>query len=144
MCTSRVILSLLFTLSCSSFADQIVLKNGDRLTGTIQKSDDKSLLIKTEFAGAVTVQWPAVEDIKSEQPLHVGLKDGRTLAGPVTTGDGTIAVSTKTGGSVEAPRETVVVMRSDAEQLAWEKKQQPGLARGMERGPQFWVRTHPW
>ena len=123
MCTSRVIVPLLFTLSCSSFADQIVLKNGDRLTGTIQKSDDKSLLIKTEFAGEVTVQWPAVEDIKPEQQLHVGLKDGRTLVGPVTTGDGTIAVSTKAGGSVEAPRENVVVMRSDAEQLAWEKKQ---------------------
>lgn len=91
---------------------------------------DKSLLIKTEFAGEVTVQWPAVEDIKSEQQLHVGLKDGRTLVGPVTTSDGSITISTKTGGSVEALRENVVVMRSDAEQLAWEKKQHPGLLEG--------------
>jgi hypothetical protein len=43
---------------CPLFADQIVLKNGDRLTGTIEKSDDKALVIKTAFAGEVTVQWP--------------------------------------------------------------------------------------
>ena len=47
------------------FADQIVLKNGDRLTGVIETSDDKTLLIKTEFAGEVTVQWSAVQDINS-------------------------------------------------------------------------------
>lgn len=95
----RVVLPLLLTLSCSLFADQVVLKNGDRLSGTIEKSDDKSLVIKTEFAGEVTVQWPAVQEIHSEQQLHVGLKDGRTLVGPVTTSDGSIAVSTRTGGS---------------------------------------------
>ena len=47
------------------FADQIVLKNGDRLTGVIETSDDKTLVIKTEFAGEVTVQWSAVQDINS-------------------------------------------------------------------------------
>jgi hypothetical protein len=35
----------------SVVADQVTLKNGDRLTGTIVKSDAKTLLIKTEFAG---------------------------------------------------------------------------------------------
>jgi hypothetical protein len=42
-------------------ADQVVLKNGDRLTGTIVKSDGKTLLIKTEFTGDITVQWPAIQ-----------------------------------------------------------------------------------
>ena len=56
------VLALIFVFLCpaSLFADQIVLKNGDRLTGTIEQSDGKSLVIKTEFAGEVTVQWPAV------------------------------------------------------------------------------------
>jgi hypothetical protein len=125
-----VVLPSLLALSCSLFADQIVFKNGDRLSGTIEKSDDKSLLIKTEFAGEVTTQWPAVQEIKSEQQLHVGLKDGTTLVEPVTTSDGSIAVSTRTGGSVEAPKENVVVIRSDREQLAWEKQQYPGLLEG--------------
>lgn len=85
----RVVLPLLLTLSCSLFADQVVLKNGDRLSGTIEKSDDKSLVIKTEFAGEVTVQWP---------------------------------------------KENVVVIRSDQEQLAWEKQQRPGLLEGWNGG----------
>ena len=50
------VLILVFLCPSLLFADQIVLKNGDRLTGTIEKSDDKTLLIKTEFAGEVSVQ----------------------------------------------------------------------------------------
>jgi hypothetical protein len=47
------VLALIFAFWCPAplFADQIVLKNGDRLSGSIEKSDDKVLVIKTEFAG---------------------------------------------------------------------------------------------
>jgi len=122
-------------LCCSSlFADQVIMKNGDRLTGKIAKSDDKSLVIKTEFAGEVTVDWSAIQEVKSEQPLHVGLKDGKTVVGPVSTVDGKIEVSTKNAGNVEAPKESIVVMRSDSEQLAWEKLQHPGLLEGWQGG----------
>jgi len=131
----KVGIALFLIPVCSSlFADQITIKNGDRLTGTIEKSDDKSLVIKTQFAGEVTVDWSAVQDIKSEQPLHVGLKDGKTVVGPVSTVDGKIAVSTPAAGSVEAPKEAIVVMRSDAEQHAWEKLQHPTLLQGWNGG----------
>jgi putative salt-induced outer membrane protein YdiY len=116
------------------FADQIVMKNGDRLTGTIQKSDDKSLVIKTEFAGEVTVDWSAIQDVKSEQPLHIGLKDGKTVVGPVTTVDGKLDVSTKNTGTVEVPKDAVTVIRNESEQLAWEKLQHPGLLEGWNGG----------
>src|SRR5580693_2254991 len=66
-----------FAFCSTLFADQVTLKNGDRLTGTITKSDDKTLLIKTEFAGDVTVQWPAVQEVTSTQPLHVALSNGK-------------------------------------------------------------------
>ena len=135
MLTGKVPL-LAFLMLCSSvmFADQITLKNGDRLTGTIEKSDAKELVIKTEFAGEVTVQWSAIQDVKSDQQLHVGLKNGQTVVGPVSTTDGKIEVSTKTTGNVEAPKENIVVMRSDAEQAAWEKLQHPGLLQGWAGG----------
>jgi len=101
-------------------ADQITLKNGDRLTGTIVKSDDKTLLIKTELAGDVNVQWAAVTAIVSSQNLHLGLKDGQTVVGTVTTNDGKFDVTTKTAGNVEAPKDAVVTVRSDAEQQAYD------------------------
>jgi hypothetical protein len=62
-------------------ADQVTLKNGDRLTGSIVKSDAKTLLIKTEFAGEVNVQWDAVSGMMSSQPLHLALKDAQTIVG---------------------------------------------------------------
>jgi putative salt-induced outer membrane protein YdiY len=130
----EVLLAFLMLSSCVVFADQITLKNGDRLTGTIEKSDDKELVIKTEFAGEVTVQWPAVQEIKSDQELHVGLKNGQTVVGPVSSADGKIEVSTKTAGNVEAPKENILVMRSDAEQIAWERLQHPGLLQGWAGG----------
>ena len=135
MRSSKVLYFLVLALSCSPLlADQIVLKNGDRLTGTIQKSDEKALVIKTEFAGEVTVQWPAIQDLKSDQPLHVGLKDGKTVVGPVTTTDGKLEIATKSAGTVEAPKDSVVVIRSDAEQSDWEKLQHPGLLQGWTGG----------
>ena len=135
MLTRRVVLPIILAL-CSSagFADQVTLKNGDRLTGTIEKSDAKELVIKTEFAGEVTVQWTAIQDIKSDQPLHIGLKSGQTVVGPVSTTDGKIEVSTKTNGNVEAAKENVVVIRNNAEQTAWEKRQHPGLLEGWNGG----------
>jgi putative salt-induced outer membrane protein YdiY len=116
------------------FADQVVLKNGDRLTGSIEKSDEKSLIIKTEFAGEVTVQWPAIQEIQSEQPLHVSLKGGQNVVGAVSTSAGKIEVATKNAGNVEAPKEAIVLMRSESEQAAWEKMQHPGLLQGWDGG----------
>ncbi len=119
-----------FALGSVLFADQVVLKNGDRLTGTITKSDDKTLLIKTEFAGDVTVQWPAVQEVRSTQPLHVTMANGKTAAGPVTTADGSLAVATTTSGTVSVAKSDVTALRSDAEQTAYEKSLHPGLLQG--------------
>ncbi|MGO9123739.1 MAG: hypothetical protein ACLP6G_02500 [Terriglobales bacterium] len=80
------------------FADQVVLNNGDRLTGTITKSDGKTLVIKTDFAGEVTIQWTAVQSLTSAAPLHVATQAGKTVVGPVTTSDGSLAVSTAQSG----------------------------------------------
>jgi putative salt-induced outer membrane protein YdiY len=108
----------LFAVAAS--ADQVTLKNGDRLTGTIIKSDAKILVIKTEFAGDVNVQWDAVTAITSTQTLHLALKDGQTIVGAVTTADGKLDVATKETGPVAASKDAVVTVRDDAEQKAYD------------------------
>ena len=62
-------------------ADQVVLNNGDRLTGTIVKSDGKHLVLKTDYAGEITIHWDALQGLASSGPLHIGLKSGQTLVG---------------------------------------------------------------
>jgi putative salt-induced outer membrane protein YdiY len=101
-------------------ADQVTLKNGDRLTGTIVKSDAKTLLLKSDFAGDVSLQWDAVTSIISSQTLHLALKDGQTIVGTVTTDDGKFEIATKDTGTVTASKDIVVGVRDDAEQKAYD------------------------
>jgi putative salt-induced outer membrane protein YdiY len=123
------------SLSCGLLsADQITLKNGDRLTGKIEKSDGKTLVLKTESAGDITIKFDAIQQISTDQDLHVGLKDGRTVVGPVTTTDGKIEVATKSGGTVEAPKDDIALIRGDAEQAAYDKSLHPGLLHGWNGG----------
>ena len=88
-----VALILFLGLASAVFADQITLKNGDRLTGTVVKSDGKVLVLHTEFAGDVTLQFAAITQITTDKPLHVALKDGQTVVGPISTSDGKIEVA---------------------------------------------------
>ncbi len=129
-----VALILFLGLSSAVFADQITLKNGDRLTGTVVKSDGKILVLHTEFAGDVTLQFAAITQITTEKPMHVALKNGQTVVGPITTSDGKVEVATKTGTSVEAPKENVVAIRNDADQIAYEKALHPNLLNGWNGG----------
>jgi putative salt-induced outer membrane protein YdiY len=103
-----------------ALADQVTLKNGDRLSGTIVKSDAKTLLIKTDLAGDVNIQWDAISSIVSSQTLHLTLKDGQTIVGIVTTNDGKFEVATKETGPVVASKDAVVDVRDDAEQKAYD------------------------
>lgn len=120
--------------SPAAFADQITLKNGDRLSGTIVKSDGKTLVLHTEFAGDVTVQFSAITQIKSDQELHISTTDKKTVVGPVTANDGTIEVATKNQGEVAVPAAKVAMIRNDAEQTAYDKSLHPGLLHGWNGG----------
>jgi hypothetical protein len=115
-------------LSLPVFADQLTLKNGDRLSGTIVKSDDdaKTLLIKTDLAGDVTVKWDAITAIVSSQPLHIMLSDGRVIVGRVSTTDGILEIATD-GGTVPAAHDAVKAIRDNATQAEIDRLQHPGL-----------------
>jgi len=116
------------------FADQVTLKNGDHLTGTIVKGDGKSIVLHTDAAGDVTLPFSSIQEIKTDQQLHIGLKNGKTVVGPVTSSDGKLEVATKNAGTVEAPEADITVIRNDAEETAWEKAQHPGLLHGWTGG----------
>ena len=117
----------IFLLALAASADQVTLKNGDRLTGTIVKSDGKSLLLKTDSAGEVTVKWDAVSGIVSSQPLSVQLRNGQVVSGNVTTEDGKFEVATRDRGEVAAPRDNVVAIRNAAEQSDYDRLQHPRI-----------------
>jgi len=132
VCKLKVLVLFSFLgVSSTLFADQVTLKNGDRLTGMIVKSDGKTLVLHTDAAGDVTIKFGEIDGIKSDQVLHVNLKGGKTAVGPVTTTDGKIEIATKAAGTVEAPKEDVKLMRSEE---AYQKYVHPGLTNGWDGG----------
>jgi len=126
----KTVLGFLAILLCAevAFADQVTMKNGDRLSGTIVKSDAKSLVMKTELAGDVTIPWDSVTAITSTTQLHVALKDGQMVVGTVsTTPEGRFTIATKETGAVTAARDSVVAIRSDQEQAEVDRYNNPRL-----------------
>jgi putative salt-induced outer membrane protein YdiY len=123
-----VLTALSLSLSLPVLADQVTLKNGDRLSGIIVKSDDdaKTLLIKTDLAGDVTIKWDAVTAIMSSQTLHIILSDGRVIVGRVTTTDGTLEIATDSG-IVPAAHDAVKAIRDNATQAEIDRLQHPRL-----------------
>jgi putative salt-induced outer membrane protein len=101
-------------------ADQVTLKNGDRLSGSILKYDGKNLMLKSDLAGEVAIPWENVTAVTSTQPLSITLKDGQRVVGIVTTDGAKFQVATKETGNVTASRESVQAIRSVPEQTAYD------------------------
>ncbi len=106
------------------------MKNGDRLSGSVVKSGGKTVVLKTDYAGDVTLKFEAIENITTTGDMTVGLSGGKTVVGPVSTSGDNIIVTSKTAGPVEAPRSSVSVLRSPAEEAAYEKSLHPGFLEG--------------
>ena len=106
-------------------ADQVVLKNGDTITGTVIKKDGDKLTLKSEFLGEVTMPWSAVKSLKTDQELNVVLP-GVTVKGKISTSGDNLSVAAPSGEKTAALT-AVAAVRNDAEQHNWERLQHPGL-----------------
>jgi hypothetical protein len=129
----QFVAGLILLLAIPALADQIVLKNGDKLTGTVAKSDGKTLVFKTDYAGDLTIKFDAIQSLTTAGDLNV-TAGAKTAVGPVTTTGDQIVVATKAGGSIEAPISSVSILRSPAEEAAYEKSLHPGWGEGWAGG----------
>ncbi len=60
-------------------ADEVVLNNGDRLTGAIARMTEGKLLFKSPAAGDVTIPLAEVRTLSSTTPVTIHLSDGTIL-----------------------------------------------------------------
>jgi putative salt-induced outer membrane protein YdiY len=123
MRTLLVLCSFALTLS----ADQLVLKNGDRVTGSIIAKDAKSVTIKSDLFGVITAPWDQVDSITADKPLTVVLKGGKSVQGTVATADGKVEVATA-GTKVAVALAEVEAMRDADEEKKYERFLHPSLA----------------
>lgn len=76
------ILTIFVSFSISS-AGEIVLKNGDRITGRILKQENNELSVETEAMGVVKIKLSMIESYKTTEPLAVTLSDDRVVTGTI-------------------------------------------------------------
>jgi putative salt-induced outer membrane protein YdiY len=92
-----VVLSALLFAN-AAIADEIVLNNGDHITGTIDSSDGGKLIIDSPIAGKITVDLKNVKTLSSNGPITIQFDDGSVVdqkiaegpAGEFTTAPGTV------------------------------------------------------
>ncbi len=67
--------------STSTLADEIILENGDRITGTVIGKEGDTLKIDTPYAGTVEVKWSQVTRIATDKPVRIILDDDSRVNG---------------------------------------------------------------
>ena len=125
---------LLIALATQTLADQITLKNGDRVTGKIVKTDGGKLVITTELLGDVSVDLAAISNITTDQPLYVTLEDGRTVSGTLTASADKVELRPANANVVAVDRSAIRVIRSEAEHVAYQDSLEPDLLEGWSGG----------
>jgi putative salt-induced outer membrane protein YdiY len=78
-------------------ADEIILDNGDRITGTVVKGEGGKLIIETGYSDPVSIDISRIENIRTDGKLDVHLVTGEILKGPVRTNDSGQVVVESTG-----------------------------------------------
>ena len=117
---------LFATASVAWATDTVVLGNGDKLSGTVGKSDGKVLTFKGDTAGDVTIKWTDVKEITADKPLFVVTSDKKTISGTVTTDGGSLVVHTSSG-DVRVAFTDVTALRGGDEEKTYERKAHPNL-----------------
>ncbi len=122
-----VCLSVFLVFASGALADTLVLKNGDRVTGTIESSDAKEITFKSDFAGEIKVPWSAVQQATSDKPVYVEETNKAIISGTLTNEDSNVIVHTANAGAVTVPLSAVVMIRSAELQQAYEQSLHPSL-----------------
>jgi hypothetical protein len=95
-------------------ADELLMRDGSRMLGTVVKKDSDALEFDTAFAGTIKVKWAEIEEVRTDEPMKVMLSNDeivmttaiRNTADVVTLETGSedepAPVERKTGGSARA------------------------------------------
>jgi hypothetical protein len=99
--------------------DVIVLTNGDRLTGEIQKLEKEKLFLKTSYAGTIGIDWKIVEKLHSERTFEIQAESGLRLRGGLNEAPQGLQVVTE-DSRIGVSRMNIVSIQPTQEELSSE------------------------
>lgn len=114
----------IFSMASVAQADQLVLKNGDVLTGKVLHKSGDVLTFGTSYAGTLKVRWAAVLSVTTDGPVKVMLDDSSFHDATMTeAGEGVVGleVAEKAPGVVDENGTETGAKASEAETMVAER-----------------------
>jgi len=71
----RLVFACLAVAGVHAQADEVMLKNGDRITGRVLRKADGILSVDTGYAGKLEIKWDEVSGLTTDEPVKVILPD---------------------------------------------------------------------
>lgn len=84
-------------------ADELLMKNGDHLKGSVVSMSLGKLVFRTSYAGDITIKWEEVATLTTEKPVEAYLRDEATLIGKIRAGEDGALILEPADGSPPVP-----------------------------------------
>jgi putative salt-induced outer membrane protein YdiY len=68
-----------FAVLPAAYADQVTMKNGDRLSGTVLRKSGEVLVLNSPYGGELNLRWSEVAALETDAPVSLLLADGRLV-----------------------------------------------------------------
>ncbi|MDR3735331.1 MAG: DUF481 domain-containing protein [Acidobacteriaceae bacterium] len=121
---TNLVLLLVYLAVPVLHADTVVMKNGDRLTGTAIKLEAGKLTFKASYADPIALAWDQVASLTMSQALVLSTPKGTLSVISVERSESGLIVTTPSGPATMDPA-AVTVLRSPADQKAYEASLHP-------------------
>lgn len=107
----------------TAFADTVYMRNGDRITGEVNRIWDNELYLETDYADEFTVSLEEVARIESTEAFEIELRDhsvvsGRLVAGP----QGGMVLVTEEGTRPLQPMAIEEMITAEEDYFDWEAR----------------------
>lgn len=130
----RVLVSacVVAVLACPQvFSDQIILTNGDRLTGKIVEADGDTMTFNSGLIGEIEMAWSAIEKLTSDKPVYIILNNGQLLTGTISVKSGKFDINNESAQKAALTKEGFRTLRGEEAWLAYtrevQRRRQPGF-----------------
>ena len=117
--------------------DEVILKNGSRILGTVTSARDGTIVVSTDFAGDISIDSAEVESVRTFGSLVVQMSDGQIIQDqPIEFDEGSMEITTDSGEQNLYSTTDIALINPEPWELGFGYKAtgNASLAWGMERG----------
>ena len=75
-----LLMLLIYFVTYSAYADVLIMRNGDQITGKVIKQEKHILEFKTPYAGTLKIQWDEVSELKTDKPIKLMLENREIIS----------------------------------------------------------------